>query len=611
MKRNFLVTTSLTETWEMKENNFFLGKWCEFHKSNSSNKLETFKEINVINNRYHWDDVDKKNRDYKYVEKILNQLLELFSKKLSIIHNVDENKEYWRIVISSWLGVYLTTMFDRWETVRIFFENNKDKNFYSNYISFNNLDYIPLDYQDHIQNTQSDIWNHIIFLRLFDFLKIKNISLIKKNSLKNSFTENNPLKNYFAENKLTKKNKLNLKSKIIEFADDLISKFAFNYNKVIFDSFYFPKKEYLGICLRSKIIPCKYSNFFDFEIKNSFNNDKREKFKKLLLNFETKDSFIKFILLNIYKDIPRSYIENFELIKNKILPYAQKKKVILSMYSLVGNDNFKVYLAETKKVGSKFIYTEHGGGLPYENDPRFDLLHKVSDKWIVWDNTKKDKSFLHLSPTLPIIKFKNSKNGNDCSIIFYEQPKYPLKFTTGPDLEQSVNFFYEITEFVKKLNPVIKEKVKFRVKANRGFDAGKKFSDTFSEKNVDQDSSKNPYSNQILNSKLIIVTYPQTAYSEAMYSNVPTILLIKKKFWNFSESALNMFDDLKKNKMAFDDFDEAKNHINKYWNNIDSWWKSENIQGVRKKFLENFFNVKSNWNNEWSDFIYYLSSSKH
>ena len=96
-----------------------------------------------------------------------------------------------------------------------------------------------------------------------------------------------------------------------------------------------------------------------------------------------------------------------------------------------------------------------------------------------------------------------------------------------------------------------------------------------------------------------------------MYSNVPTILLIKKKFWNFSESALNMFDDLKKNKMAFDDFDEAKNHINKYWNNIDSWWKSENIQGVRKKFLENFFNVKSNWNNEWSDFIYYLSSSKH
>ena len=187
MKRNFLVTTSLTETWEMKENNFFLGKWCEFHKSNSSNKLETFKEINVINNRYHWDDVDKKNRDYKYVEKILNQLLKLFSKKLSIIHNVDENKEYWRIVISSWLGVYLTTMFDRWETVRIFFENNKDKNFYSNYISFNNLDYIPLDYQDHIQNTQSDIWNHIIFLRLFDFLKIKNISLIKKKFIKKFF----------------------------------------------------------------------------------------------------------------------------------------------------------------------------------------------------------------------------------------------------------------------------------------------------------------------------------------------------------------------------------------------------------------------------------------
>ena len=30
MKRNFLITTGIKDTWEFYENNFLLGKWCEF-----------------------------------------------------------------------------------------------------------------------------------------------------------------------------------------------------------------------------------------------------------------------------------------------------------------------------------------------------------------------------------------------------------------------------------------------------------------------------------------------------------------------------------------------------------------------------------------------------
>ena len=50
----------------------------------------------------------------------------------------------------------------------------------------------------------------------------------------------------------------------------------------------------------------------------------------------------------------------------------------------------------------------------------------------------------------------------------------------------------------------------------------------FGERYIDKVSIKNTFEKTILNSKLIIATYPQTAFSEAMYSNVPTILIIKK-----------------------------------------------------------------------------------
>ena len=33
------------------------------------------------------------------------------------------------------------------------------------------------------------------------------------------------------------------------------------------------------------------------------------------------------------------------------------------MHSITANDNFKIFVAETKKVGSKYIHSAHGGGL--------------------------------------------------------------------------------------------------------------------------------------------------------------------------------------------------------------------------------------------------------
>ena len=100
------------------------------------------------------------------------------------------------------------------------------------------------------------------------------------------------------------------------------------------------------------------------------------------------------------------------------------------------------------------------------------------------------------------------------------------------------------------------------------------------------------------------MTYPETAFSEAMYSNTPTILIIKKDHWQFSKAALQTFNVLKENKIAFEDFNEARIHINKSWKEIETWWKNENVQSARKIFLTNFFNITPDCYREWSDYIY-------
>ena len=64
-----------------------------------------------------------------------------------------------------------------------------------------------------------------------------------------------------------------------------------------------------------------------------------------------------------------------------------------------------------------------------------------------------------------------------------------------------------------------------------------------------------------------------------------------------------MFNELKKNNMAFNKFEDASKYIIKNWDNIYYWWNSDQIQKIRKLYLKNFFDVREDWFDEWSKFI--------
>ena len=597
MKKNFLITADLFDTWEPSENNVLLGKWCEFDLFKSGTVEKDISKKNVIiKNKYHWNESEKKIKDFKYIKENLEYLLKIISEKLSKIHEVKESEEYWRIIIFTWLSEYVVTMFDRWENIRTFFNINNTDQFYSHALSLDASKFVPKNHANFTQIVQNDEWNHLIYLRLFNFLNIKNLHLIKDKKINI----------YSVKKNIPKKEYTPIINRTAKLFDIIISKVAFKFNRIIFESFLFPKKEYLKICLKHKLIPSKYSNLFNFDVKknNSFENNIRNDFKKILSTENNEDKFIQFLLLSIHKDIPKSYLENFTLIKNKIKPYAKQKKIIFSMHSIDVNDNFKIYIAETKKVGSKYIHAMHGGGLTLKMNKFFGFFEKICDRIIKWDKELINSyKYDVLSPTLPSIKLKKNKNGNNCSIIFVECLKYHRRFNAAPTLEKKIVFFNDLTNFVESLNTEIKSKIIFRAKKNHGYNSEKKFSDLFGKQYIDKVTFKNTFEKTILKSKLIIVTYPETAFSQSMYSNTPTILLIKKNQWTFTEAALSSFEDLKINKIAFEDFDEAKNHINKYWHNLDSWWNTKNVQLSRKMFLKNFFNVRSDWFKEWSDYI--------
>ena len=267
------------------------------------------------------------------------------------------------------------------------------------------------------------------------------------------------------------------------------------------------------------------------------------------------------------------------------------------------NDPFKICIAKLRENNSKYFICDHGGGLTGKFTSVYNYTKEISSR-VVYDTTIKKKNHYKLSPTLPIIsRFKkNSKKGRCFNIALLEGSKFLDKLTSTAKAEESIEEIKDLVSLIKNLPSEIKENLNLRVKNSNGMSTKNFFLKLLDKRNVN-DNDKISFYDFIENSKLILVNYPQTAYSEIMYANKPSLLICKKDFWLFSNESLKMFNTLKKNKMAFESFSSARNHIVKSWPKIDYWWNSQNIQTTRKLYLKKFFNVKKNWFQEWSDFL--------
>ncbi len=115
-EQNILVTTPKINTDDINKNYFLLGEWCK----NLDDNLQPKKNLNVM--RHHWTSSEKLFEDYKYINDLYEKLLNILSIKLNKYHKTTFSLKEWRIVIGPWLSVYLSSMYDKWESLRIFFE---------------------------------------------------------------------------------------------------------------------------------------------------------------------------------------------------------------------------------------------------------------------------------------------------------------------------------------------------------------------------------------------------------------------------------------------------------------------------------------------------------
>ena len=150
--------------------------------------------------------------------------------------------------------------------------------------------------------------------------------------------------------------------------------------------------------------------------------------------------------------MPESYVENFSSFVQRINKFTKKKKIIFTMMNIINNDYFKIFVSESKRIGSKLIISDHGGGLKYKTSPLEHHYEKICEKFINWDNRAKNNYLLNLSPSLEIITKKQFlRNRKHFTILFWESSRYPQRIQSTPYFTEDVKDFKNLIYFIKTL----------------------------------------------------------------------------------------------------------------------------------------------------------------
>ena len=155
MQKIILITSKYEDKKNSKiKKKIYAGNWCIKNPQND-----------II---YDWNLNNNFEKNYDYLNKIIQKFGKILSKKLNQLHKIDKDPRFWEILLFPWLTYYIPAQFYRWKIVKDIVAKNKNLYVYKP----NLIKYPPvtdsLEFYEGITN--SDYLNEVFFGRIIFFL---------------------------------------------------------------------------------------------------------------------------------------------------------------------------------------------------------------------------------------------------------------------------------------------------------------------------------------------------------------------------------------------------------------------------------------------------------
>ena len=559
-KKYHLVTTALEETWPENGKVIFLGEWCRLYS-----RKKYWENLDSVTLTYHWDDRSRLYADYLYANQLYEKILPILSRHLNITHSENRSMRYWRILIGPWLAYFIHILMDRWLSI----ENALENYSISETIIINGIEdsQIPNDMAEFCDYYQEDIWNHFIYSEI---IKYKKISFKTKEILREV-------------------GKVNLKRKtlreIIEESYWKISKRFMSQRDV------FVKNSYLGRINEAKL-HLKLGQLPQFwnEISAIKTNNQKEK-RIWRLSIENANLFEDFLIGMISRQIPKAFLEGYHLLKQQVQnsPWPTSPRTIFTSNILWHDTVSMAYVASKVDEGSRLVYGQHGG---VYGIAKFSFAEeheiKISDKYLTWGWCKlKTDKCIPVGINKPIKKCDDTWLSKDqLLLITLDLPRYSYRLCSESAINYK-NYLNRNVNFVKSLSNKLQEKILVRLTPREmGWSLSSRWIAHFPNIKIDQGRTK--IYQLMMRSRIVVLTYNQTGFLEALAMRIPTVLFCDLNTTPLNGGAIPYYDELKRVGIMHDSPESAANHVNLVWDRVDDWWLDGDIQSVVHKFSLNY-----------------------
>jgi putative transferase (TIGR04331 family) len=578
-----LITTALQETFpkDVNEKVLFLGEWCKIYNNKSDWEI-----FNSQTMSYHWDDRKKLYRDHQNIQIIYEKILFELSNKLNQIHRVNYSLRYWRILIGPWLGYFTQVLFDRWFMLNTVFDDNQA--YYCYVIKREPLSFVPND-MNHLQEwIFSDNWNEAIYGQLMELcwpnkVNITWIEKIKKTP--QSFVKKIPIKKI-------------IKEKILPFFNKLFMK----------DSNHFFISSYLPLKTELKLQVClgQIPNIWKTQPLPIMQPCIEQ--RKWQLNGEKTSTFEEALRKMIPMHIPTAYLEGYLILNETVenLPWPKKPKSIFTSVSYARDDLFKAWAAKKTENNVPLIIGQHGGHFgmsPFGLQEDHQI--KIADKWLSWGWHDKKRKNVTPVGNLKAIGKKIGYNPNGGALMVeMAKPRYSFHLYPIPMASQYLDYFNDQKIFLSSLTIELRQQVLLRLfHADFDWNQADRWKDSMPEVNIDP--GRKNIEQLIRKSRLYIATYNATTYLESLTWNIPTIVFWNPEHWELNEQVKPYFELLEKAGILHTTPQSAAKKMIEIWDDVDSWWYSNETQKARKVFIEQYARLPEDPLNLLQDMLNY------
>jgi len=296
-----------------------------------------------------------------------------------------------------------------------------------------------------------------------------------------------------------------------------------------------------------------------------------------------------------YKNVTNNYFYKCSM---KFFP----KKFRIYGPEYIFNENLKIVIGRCREAGEKIIATQHGGcygnflvhPLSTEIEYRYDYFFSWGYRW----KENVHGNIIPLpSPYLSRKKFRYDKKNESIVLVGTSMRVFMVRFGSGPLSAEWLSYRTDKVKFIQSLDAQSYRDLRYRPYMN---EAGALSDQSFlMERFSDLKIIRDNLHGEIMGCKLLVLDHPGTTLNITMASNVPTVCFWDKNHWAMTPESQVYFDKLVEAKILFYDPVLAAGHINDVYNDIDSWWKSFQVQQARKEWAFRYARSNTFWWYEW------------